>query len=297
MSKRKRGHVAIPFLIAFLIGIAFIGGVALLITRQLSDKDEIKQMQTTLHKPTAEHNATILFILDEPNDHCPQTFLVARLLPEKKQIMLVSMPANMLAVVNGKQNTLAGFYKDGGVQSAKAALLNEAGLTIDRYMIMDSAGFQKIADIFAGVYYQVPSGTGGFTDSQEPQYLGASQMEKLLTYPLFEQGESQRSVVVSDVLCEMLNQTDYSRILNSMDSNFKILVNMVDTDISAVDYDSEKDALKYMFKYGSQIAVFRIATGIDSQTDVFILADTFENVVSEFFTQETAEPVSETAAG
>lgn len=296
MSKRKKGHVAIPFLIAFLLGIVCIGGAALVITHQLSDKDEIKQMQTTVHKPTAEHNVTILFVLDEPADPCPQTFLVARLLPAKKQIMVVSMPANMLAVVNGKQNTLAGFYKEGGVQNAKAALLNEAGIAVDRYMVMDSAGFQKIADIFAGVYYLVPPGTGGFTDSQEPQYLGASQMEKLITYPLFEQGESQRSVVVSDVICEMLNQTDYSRIIPSMDSDFKILVNMVDTDISSIDYDTEKDALKYMFKYGTEMAFFRIATGMDNQTDAFILNDTFKSTIAEFFTEEITETVSGTTA-
>ncbi len=287
MSRKKKGHVAIPFLIAFLCSVLVIGGIALIITHKLDAEDPVREMQTNLKKPTAENNVTILFILDEPADPEPYTFLVMRMLPAQKQIMLVSMPSNMLAVVDGEQDTLAGFYQNGGTQQAKQALLNEAGLTIDRYMVMDSKAFQKIADIFAGAYYLVPANTNGFTDSAEPQYLGASQMEKLITYPMFEEGQSQRSVVTADLICEMINQADYERIIPSMDSNFKIIANMVDTDISSIDYDNEKDALKYMFKYGSEYAVFWIATGLEDATGVFVLGDSFENAVAEFFAEPT----------
>lgn len=295
-KKKKKGHVAIPFLLAFLLAIVGIGGIAMYLFDQIGGNDDIRQMSSNAKKPTAENNMTLLFILDEPQDSKPLTFLLARVRPAEKEIMLVSIPSNMLSLVNGRQDTLAGFYQNGGVQQAEQAIINETQIDPDRYIILDSEGFQKICNIFAGAYYEIPAGTEGFTDSAEPQYLGPSQMEKLITYPLFEQGEIQRSAVTADLICEMINQTDYERIAASMDANFKTLINMMETDISAIDYNEQKDALKYMYTYGNSIAVFRIATGIvEKESDVFILDSNFYNSISEFFeeTEETAARTEE----
>ncbi len=289
-KKKKKGHVAIPFLLAFLLAIVGIGGVAVYLFRQLGGEETIQKLQNDIQKPTSDSDFTLLFVLDEPSAAEPLTFMIARVRPGEREVMFLGMPDNMLSVVDGRQDTLAGFYSNGGIQKAEAAILNEAGIETDRYIILDSASFQKICNIFAGAYYEVPKGTKGFTDSTEAQYLGPAQMEKLITYPLFEQGELQRSAVTADVICEMINQTDYGRIVASMDSNFKTLINMMETDISAIDYNDMKSALKYMYTYGNSIGVFRIATGnVNEQDDVFILDSNFYNGVAEFF-----EPAQET---
>lgn len=294
-KRKKKGHVAIPFLLAFLLSMIFIGGFAIYLFGMLGDDDdEILKMNSNIKKPTAESNMTLLLVLDEEEDPRPLTFLIARVRPAEKEIMLVSLPSNMLSVVDGRQSTLEEFYNNGGVRQAQEAIAFETGISTDRYIILDSAAFQKLANIFGGVYYEVPAGTGGFTESSEPQYLGPAQMEKLMTYPLFENGEMQRSVVTADLITEMINQTDYDRIVSSMDGNFKTLINMMDTDISAIDYNNHKDALKYMYTYGSKLAEFRIAMGgsQEENEDVFILDGGFYESVAEFFVdteEETAE--------
>ncbi len=294
-KKKKKGHVAIPFLLAFLLAILGIGGIAMYLFKQLDDDGNgIQKMPGTMTKPTSASDATLLFILDEPSKPEPLTFMLARIRPGEKEIVLIGLPDNMISVVDGRQDTLSGFYSNGGVQQVEAAILNETKIETDRYIIINSEGFQKICNIFGGAYYQVPKGLVGFTDSAEPQYLGPSQIEKLLVYPMFEQGEIQRSAVCGDLISEMINQTDYARIVASMDNNFKTLVNMMETDISAIDYNEEKDALKYMYTYGgSTIATFRIATGtIEPQSDVFILDSGFYDGVAEFF-EESEIPKAE----
>ncbi len=291
-KKKKKGHVAIPFLLAFLLGILLIGGVAMYLFSLLGRGDNtILKMNSNIKKPTAQDNATILFVLDEEESVRPLTFLVARIMPADKQILFFSMPTNMLSVVNGEQKTLAEFYNNGGVKAAQDAITQETQVTFDRYIILDSASFQKICNIFAGVYYQVPADTDGFTDSAEPQWLGPAQMQKLITYPLFPNGEEERSVLVADIISEMINQTDYERIVDSMDSNFKTLINMMETDISALDYDNYKSALKYMYTYGKQLATFRIATSMNQQEDtsVFVLDPNFQNTIAEFFVEAETE--------
>ena len=294
-KKKKNGHVAIPFLLAFLLGIVCIGGVAAFIFSKISDKEELRPMASSIVKPTEADNMTLLFVLDEPDGTCPVTLLVARVLPAEKKMMLVSLPSNMLAAVDGKQQSLAQFYRSGGISMLKQAIESESGIVADRYIILGSEGFQKICNIFAGVYYPVPTGFKGFTDSSEPQYLGPGQIEKLLTYPAYEKGESERSTLTADLLCDMVNQTDYERIAASMDSNFKVLVNMMDTDITSIDYGDHKEALKYMYKYGNKICTFRIAVGTDTEDGYFILGSSFRDTVADYFTDtpDTADGTGE----
>ena len=294
MAKQKKGHVAIPFLLAFLLGIVGIGGIAMYLFNQLSAKEDIRSIPSSVIKPTEADNMTLMFVLDEASDASPLTFMAARVLPAQKKIILVSFPANMLAIVDGRQDTLSSFYKTNGIQGAMTAIQNEAGLYADRYIILNSESFQKICNIFAGVNYQIPLGTQGFADSEEVQYLGPSQIEKLITNPFFENGESERSAIVSDVISEMINQTDYDRIVASMDSNFRTLINMMNTDISSIDYSNEKNALKYMYTYGSRICTFRLATGSTSADNVFVLDSDFEESISEYFGKQASAAPAET---
>ncbi len=284
-KKKKRGHVAIPFLVAFLFAIVGIGGVAMYLFDKLDNSEGgIQQMQGTHQKPTPEDDFTLLFVLDEANDHEPLTFLLARVRPGEKEVMFVGLPDNMLSVVDGRQDTLSGFYNNGGIQTVKTAISNETQIMPDRYIIFNTEGFQKLCNIFGGAYYQVPSGTKGFTDSAEPQYLGPPLMEKLITYPMFDQGEIERSALTADLMCEMLNQTNYERISSTMDSNFRTLINMMQTDISSIDYSDHESDIKYMYRYGDALGVFRIATGdLDRESDVFVLDSGFYDGVREFF--------------
>ncbi|MBR1554551.1 MAG: LCP family protein [Oscillospiraceae bacterium] len=292
--KQKKGHVAIPFLLAFLLGIVGIGGIAMYLFNQLSAKEDIRSIPSSVVKPTEADNMTLMFVLDEASDASPLTFMAARVLPAQKKIILVAFPSNMLAIVDGRQDTLSSFYKTNGIQGAMNAIQNEAGVYADRYIILNSESFQKICNIFAGVNYQIPLGTQGFADSEEVQYLGPSQIEKLITNPFFKNGESERSAIASDVISEMINQTDYDRIVASMDSNFRTLINMMNTDISSIDYSNEKSALKYMYTYGSRICTFRLATGSTSSDGMFVLDSDFQESISEYFGQQSAAVPAET---
>ncbi len=288
-KKKKGGHVAIPFLIAFLLGIVCIGGIAMMIFQSIRPTDNtVHEMEGSVWVPDETYNFTVLFVLDEKTDPCPLTFMAARFLPEEKKILLISMPSNMLTVVDGKQYTLTESYQKGGISMTEQAIANETGITIDRYAIFDSTAFQRLCNIFGGVMYVLPSGMEGFTESPDAQYFGPSKMEKIITYPLFSQKEVQRSAVASDVICDMINQADEERLLASMDMNFRTMVNLMDTDISSIDYDGMKKALQYLFKYGSDVAQFRIMTGT-SADNKFVLSPNFRDQIAPYFAEEEAE--------
>jgi hypothetical protein len=68
-----------------------------------------------------------------------------------------------------------------------------------------------------------------------------------------------------------------------MDSNFKTLINMMETDITAQDYNEHKSALRYMFTYGKTVGIFRLVTGEPGEDDVYLLSGDFYRTVQEFF--------------
>ncbi len=286
-KKRKGGYVAIPFLIAFLLGIVCIGGIAMIIFKALDPTDNtVHNMQGTMQVPTAENNFTLLFVLDEDTDPCPLTFTIARVLPAEKKIVLISLPSNMLTMANGKQYTLAESYRNGGVSLTKQAIANETGIEVDRYAIFDTTALQKLCNIYGGVMYKLPNEMEGFENTGREQYFGPSKIEKIITYPLFAQGEMQRSAVTSDILCDMLNQTDHERISSSMDQNFRAMINLMDTDITSIDYNDQESALKYMYNYGTDMAELRIVTGTLTEGK-FVMDRSFPDSVAELFAEET----------
>ncbi len=285
-KKRRGGHVAIPFLIAFLLGIVCIGGIAVLIFRSIDPVDNtVHEMQGTVQVPTAENNFTLLFVLDEDTDPSPLTFTIARVLPAEKKIVLITLPSNMLAMANGRQYTLSESYRNGGVSLTKQAIANETGIEIDRYAILDTVAFQKICNIFGGVVYELPNEMEGFENTGKEQYFGPSKIEKVLTYPLFAQGEMQRSAVAADILCDMLNQTDHERIAANLDQSFRTLINLMDTDITSIDYNTQKSALKYMYTYGTGMAQFRIVTGTTAEKK-FVMDRKFPDSIAALFDDE-----------
>ncbi len=295
-KKKKKSHVAIPFLLTLILGIVVLGGIAMYVFKHIGiNQEHTVEWNSTVVKPTADDNMTILFILkEEESSKEPLTFMIARILPADKHILFISFPANMLAVVDGRQDSLKGFFNSGGIISVEKALESEAGIHIDRYSILQSEGFQQICDIYGGVYYRVPQGIKGFEDTDAPQFLGARQIEKLMTYPFFKQGESERCATAADLMTTMINVTDSDkeRLLASMDTNFKQLINKMETDITAKDFNEHKSALRYMFTYGKNVGMFRLVTGEPGkESDVYLLSSDFYRTVEEYF-EKPAEVVT-----
>lgn len=294
MTKKKNGRIAVPFLITIFIGLLIIGGAALFIYNYFgfNEGDELSEpIPRSVTTATYEDSHTILFILDTPEERCTSTFMLMRSIPKDKKILFVGLPANTISIIDGKQASLKDSYARGGASSAVNFTENALGIDIDRYMVFDSEALIKLCDIVGGVSYAVNVDITGFKDTTSEQYLNGNQILTLLTYPLFEDGESQRAYTASSLFSSMINQADGTRLANDFDRNFNTIINMTDSDITAVDYQEHKAVIKTMFERGSSIARFRIATGTAATNDFIIDPSFCSSLISEYF---TAPPEDET---
>lgn len=288
MAKKKKGRIAVPYLVTIFIGLLIIGGAALFIYNyfELGNDSELSEpIARNITEVTYEDSHTILLILDTPEEKCSSTFVMMRSVPKEKKLLFVGIPSNTIAVVDGKQASLKESYDRGGAASAVSFSEQVLGVDIDRYMTFDSEAFLKACDIMGGVSYVVNIDAFGFVEPGTEQFLNGQQIQTLITYSMYENGEEQRAYTASSVLAAMVNQADGQRIAEMFDINFNTIINMVDSNVTAVDYKNRKAAIKYMFERGTSIARFRIMTGTSSEGE-FIPDKSFStDMIKEYFTE------------
>ncbi|MCM1227426.1 MAG: LCP family protein [Clostridium sp.] len=236
---------------------------------------------------------------EKKSDPKPYTFIIMRSMPVHKQIVFIGLPENMHAGENNK--ALTDIYETGGGAELKTALEYSMQFPVDRYMTFDSDSFQKLCDILGGVNFAVPGSIEGFKKTDGLQYLSPDQIEKVITYGGFGGGEIQRISTASSLISSMINQTNGVRIADNLDNTFETLVNSTETDISALDYQQEKYAVKFLMKNTepgdsektSDRAKFLTPSGMQT-SDTFIIDSSFLDEIAKYFVEQATEPPQDT---
>ncbi len=285
--KKKAGSIALPYLVTIFIGILLVGGGTFLFLKHLgllgAEKELPEPTPRQVITTTYADNHTILFILDEPeNKKTSSTFLLMRSIPMEKKLVFVGIPSNTIALVGETQQSIRTAYENGGAGAAVEFTNHVFGIEIDRYMKLDSAALIKLCDVLGGVTYPVSEDVAGFNGDGSDQYLNSSQIERLITYSMFAGGEEERAYITSSLVSSMMNQADGKRLADNLDNSFNSMVNLAETNITAVDYKQHKVAIKSMLEYGRTIGSFYIMEG-EAAYDDYIASETFLNDFRERF--------------
>lgn len=296
-KKKRTGSIAVPYLVTIFIGILIVGGGTFVLLRHLGILGVNKELpmptprQVTIS--TYADNHTVLFILDEPDKKTSSSFMLMRSIPKDKKVVFIGIPTNTIGLVGESQQSIKSAYESGGISSAVEFAESIFGITIDRYMKLDSKSLVKICDILGGVTYPVSEEIAGFNGDGSDQYLNSEQIEKLMIYSLYNDGEIERAYMIGSITSAMLNQSSGMRVADNLDSSFNTLVNMADTNITAVDYKKHKVAIKNMLTNGRQIASFLILDG-ESAYDEFIPDEQFvENFRNDYYSYDESSDEDE----
>lgn len=345
MKKKKSGSVAIPFLLTFLISLIIIGGAAMFIYDKIdNDEVSLISMVNEAGTLSEEDNHSILLILDlsdtvdapaEDNDDDEEsyddyddndeddeyydweetgeeekeiypeayTFIVLSSHPVDKQMTFMGIPNNMAMGENDR--TAEDIYINSSASTLEKSIEYTLGIEIDRYAVFDSESFKKSCNILGGVTYAVPKGVKGIPESDGEQYLSADQVETIISYGGYSGGESQRISTAVSMIAAMFNQTSGTRIADGLDNTFQTLINMVDSDISAFDYDDRKYSIKFMLKYSdpdegeSRSTRAKFLTPYGTENDgVFEVDNYFAEDIKIYFEEDSGdEPYAEDIEG
>lgn len=287
MAKKKIGSIAVPYLVTIFIGILIVGGGTFFLLHYLGIIDGDTQLpeppKSQITTTTYADNHTILLVLDEPEQRCDLTFMLMRSIPKDKKIIFLGIPTNTIALIDGNQESITESYRKGGASSVVNFTEQVFGIKVDRYMKFDSPSLVKVCDILGGVTYPVSAEIAGFNADGKNQYLNAEQIDTLLTYAAYPDGEYERACSASSIIASMVNQANGMRLSDNLDNSFNTIVNMVDTNITAIDYKNHKTAIKNMLERGTSIANFFIMDGEVAYGEFIPSKKFIEDFVSTYY--------------
>lgn len=177
----------------------------------------------------------------------PYTFMIMRSEPVNKKMLFMGIPSNMLLGEGNKQ--AQDIYVDNGTATLANSIEYSLGIAVDRHMTLNTESFQKLCNILGGVTFAVPKDVETLDQADGEQYLSAEQVCEIVSCGSYAGGELQRISTVSSLMTAMLNQTSGERIAGNLDNIFNTMINMTKSDISAIDYNEKKYAIKFMLKY------------------------------------------------
>lgn len=282
----KMGSTAIPFLVTALISLVIIGGTALFILDKIDAQEDKNNSEPVYEKeyytPEKSDSFTLMLILDlGDNGNTRDTFMVLRVVPSAKKYVCVPIASNTLADFGGEKLSVENIYAGNGVVGLKSALESMLGVPVDRYMKMDSTGFQKICDIFGGANFAVPSGVKSVKEGM--QFLSSVQMQTLINYSEYKGGEQQRMIVTGSLVASMLNQTDGERLISLLDENFNTVINIIESDISVVDFSDKKKAITYLLENANESAQLIMPEGKENDESMFVVDSGFSDDIKDVF--------------
>ena len=288
---KKGTKIALTYFITIFISILIIAAAGMIFMKKMlapsqSAADiEVTSSSDEGYEPTMLDNQTTLFILDAGGDKLSSTvFVLTRLLPSEKSLLIVPLQSDTYANVNGTENTLFGFYEDGGCASLKRAIETDLDTAIDRYMKFDYTNFEKFAAQFAAVNYDIPyaliyedPATGETTViRQGGQIMDPTTMLKVFTFPEFKPGETARNAAVGSIVTDFINASVSTRLRTGADAIAQSAIeNNTETDISIYDYEFKKEAIQYILDNTDRPAELIIPSGNYDETGKYVLEDAF----------------------
>lgn len=236
------------------------------------------------YTPKKADALTVLFVGGDASE--ATSFLLARFDPENGRVPLTVFPADTAVINAGKTESLADVYRFGGAGYVRDRLALALGAPIDRYVQLRESAFVACASAIGTVEFelaeQVSVTRNGVTHTlaQGKQLLDGQKAADIIGgYP---GGALERCRATGELAAAIINQRRDICSSVAFDSVFEKLINLINTDISTLDFYDRRDAADYMAKLPDGIAMPISVSGSYSPEDgLFHLSDTFLALLSQ----------------
>lgn len=294
---KKSSKIALTYFITIIVTLIIIGGVCWALLNYMLYPDNkgsyevIDPISGEDNVPPPENDKTTLIIYDSEKRMSGCCFLLARTYAAERNLVLIPIPADTYAKIDGTESCIYEFYRTGGTKKAVDAAENALRLNIDYYLKLNDDSFGTLVSIFGGVDFNVPYNliytnpdTGEETVFRDGEmYMDYNDLRKIITYPLYNSGEEYRAKMLGVAAADLVNRNVSEGFSSRIDEYFSLVINSsVETDYTAYDYAEQSETLKYIADSGYNIARLVTVTGDYNEEELFVLNDGFVNLVPEW---------------
>ncbi|MBQ7131894.1 MAG: LCP family protein [Oscillospiraceae bacterium] len=276
----KKGAVAIPFLITFLVSLVLFGATAWYMYRITVDDDEPAAASTSEVTVgiTEEMNHAILFAYENGTNDTDLAFAVVYCMPYKEATLSIPISPKTVCTTDSGTQTVAQIYRVSGAGAVANAVSGELGVEVSRYMKLDAYGLEKLHSIMGGVTVSVPS---EYTElSTGMKSVNSEQLSDLMTYPFYSGGEDFRTKFIGMAVQNMIN-TGFGESLSArLKTSYETMSAVCETNITATDYANYQEAAEHLVAKGQAGCILVVPSGSWSG-ETYTIDASFRDVLKE----------------
>ena len=245
------------FMLSFAIGFLLLSVAAMLVVLFIPPQMETGQTQQNTAEGTSylpsNQEALNLLVVIEPKEGSQRVYALLRFDPARGQVPVAVLPAGTLLGAEGRMATLDSGYAYAGIRRAAVQIGEALGISVDRYLKLEISDTVELVDQLGGVLYRVKKrmvfdSPGAQTVLEPgPRQLSGGLFGEVLSYR-FPGGELERSNALGSLIASLINGHSGLLLTAEADLIFQSLVNMAETDISALDYQERKPAARFMVR-------------------------------------------------
>ncbi len=312
---KRKAKIALTYFVTIILTIVLLGGTAYFIIsnyvfadpKQAPSIDSSALLDENAHEsyvPSILDDKTTLLILDAEKRQTASCFLIVRFLPSERKAYVMPIQSDAEVDNGGTPSTIYEVFRTSGTSKAVSCIENVTGIKIDRYMKFDKDSFTNAMDVFGGVNYNVPyklvyeneAASEVTVIDEGTQFLDATLIRRVLTYPLYKSGETYRSKVLAMLVSDLFNQNLNKGMSDRLDSCFSTIINSgAETNITSYDYNERKKALEYVLDSTDDAVLPVIPFGEYNSDNRYVLKADFVKALPEMLSIHTEEELA--AAG
>lgn len=203
-----------------------------------NDINTVKEDEAPPQTPKKQVYTFLVAGLDKVSDNTDVIMLV-KLDIENKSINILNIPRDTMLDTERKSKKINASYSAGGIKLFEEDVASLTGFYVNRYVIIDIKGVEKIIDAIGGVYFDVPRNMNYEDPTQDLyihlkkgyQHLDGEQAVKLARFRLYPEGDIARIAVQQDLLKELAKQALKAENIIKIPELVTLICDNVDTDI------------------------------------------------------------------
>lgn len=305
-KKQSQTPVLIVYVITMLVSMVIFGTAAIYLLDVFVTQPKLareaaaqgmpkEEQEETADTDYSDFRETVLFVGADGGNL--NGMAVLRVLPDKLSVRVVPLSPMVYSSVSGTDGTLSSLYDLGGINYLVSGVENALGIECDKYIIISNDGWKSLVEYLGGtssynfpqdIYYKNET-TGeitSFSSGAVTRTLWGDDIRRIITYPLYDKGNETRMQVTGELAVALINSAcsqNSGSIISNMQSIFNAIYNNSDTDITSRTFSQARDAYEYLVQNSTSPATYRMPSGTWDERGYFIINESFETELREYF--------------
>ena len=160
---------------------------------------------------------------------------------DNKSMQVLCVDGSENLSYEGKILKISSIYIEDNVPGVKKMLVDNYGITIDKYVIFDSDGLKEMLSMFDGFSVNVIENVNyKSNDFNLALSSGIQELSSDMTYKYLQISENK---IRESIICDIIKSVLIADYVEDSEKLFTSFVNLCETDISVIDYSETVDRL------------------------------------------------------